>query len=130
MKLKSSIAKRKAQKKFYKARFGGLLRHENIYPCEQVFGGYDCTVVYRVVPRNKNGKSEFLPIGAIVTTGAPEGEVKPKFGQVDDKEAILIQDVNEDGSVNKTLGIQLSDEMVNEMIDPEQVKKQVLPKIK
>lgn len=130
MKLKSSVSKRKAQKKFYKARFKELLEHDNIYPCDQVFGGYNCTVIYRVVPRNKNGKSEFLPIGAIVTRQLPEGKVKPKFGQVDDKEAILIQDVNEDESVNKTLGIQLSDEMVNEMIDPEQVKKQVLPKIK
>lgn len=129
MELKSSISKRKAQKKFYKGQFEDLLKHENIYTCNQEFAGHDCTVVYRVVPRNKYGRTEFLPIGAIVSNNLVGGEVKPKLGELDGKEVILLQDVNEDGSINKTLGIQLSDEMVNEMIDAQAVKEQILPKM-
>lgn len=119
-----------ARDKFYRGEFNSLKKYSNVYPCTQSFYGLEITALY-VVKKSLpgKGKMEITPVGGIMYNGPVQGQVKPVRGYLEDMRVTYIQDVNIDGIVNNTLGIQMYRECALEMIDSNQIRGKITPKV-
>jgi len=129
--LRGPISKEKAKKKFSQGKFSDLLKHDNIYKVNQDAGGLDISAICRVVPLTSDGNVEVTPIGIILfSEDQIEGELKLKETTFRGADVVALQDFNEDGSLIKTVAVQINNGYMNSVLDMGAVKRQLSMQIK
>jgi hypothetical protein len=129
--LRGPISKDKAKKKFTQGNFSDLVKHDNIYKVNQNAGGLDVSVICRVVPFTSEGNVEITPIGIILfSEDQVEGELKLKETTFRGADVVALQDFNEDGSLIKTVAVQINNGYMNSVLDMGAVKRQLSMQIR
>lgn len=127
--MKSSISKKRAQKKFYRGDFDSLAGHKNMVIVPYELESHVCKVYNRVYLNTKQNKIDITPIGLSFDV-PPEGEVKLVATEYEGAKCFAVQDIGESGEVIKTLGLQMSNDLMeHEIVDGKEVHNKVLEKL-
>lgn len=127
----SSISKKRAQKKFYRGDFQSLRQHINVESAYQDIRAYgELEVICRYYIRHKDKTVGITPIGIVLSDEPIEGETKLRSVDLEGAECLAVQDMDIEGNVIKTLGIQMSNEVMDGLMEHDKLDKQIMSKIR
>jgi len=128
--MKAPINKNRAKKKFLRAEFSSLRQHENVKSAYQQINGYGELEVLCRYCITKDKKVEITPIGVVVSNNPIEGDIQLKLVKIADAEGVAIQDIDTSGKTLQTLGIHMSNDIMEGLIHYENIHHQILPQLR